>query len=535
MEENVLSPSDYIKILKRRIWSLIIPFMMIVIIAGAVALLLPPVYKSTSTILIEQREIPAEYVTSSMTTFAEQRIQSINQRVLTSSRLLELINQFELYTDLKKKKTIDEIIAKMREDVILEPVNVEVADRKSGRTATATIAFTLSYEGKDAQKVQRVANTITSLFLKEDLKVRKDQASSTSEFLQSETERIREKVAEYEKLLAEFKQQNANSLPEVFQVNMQTLDNIQRNIDRTKENLRALKEKESELREQLANTPMDLESTLPQRDLKEDDERRLEALKMELINLKTKFSDLYPDVKKLKQEIVELTQKVEQSKKEKEAEKESKKDEAFKNPAYVTLSSRLAGIRSDVGSVKNNLKDLAKEATVYKARLVATPGVEEKYNALLTERNFLNAKHADLQGKMMEAHVAEELESKQKGERFSLVESARLPEKPYKPNRLAIILIGIVLGIGAGVGFASIVEFSDTSFRDGETLARATGFPVLTEVPNIITREDRTKRTIKRLVIFVTIAVIIVVSIFLFDTYVMDLDVLWAKIMRRIS
>ncbi|MCP3871807.1 MAG: chain-length determining protein [Desulfobacteraceae bacterium] len=535
MEDSVLSPSDYLKILKRRIWALIIPFLFIVVIAGLVALLWPPEYKSTAIILIEQREIPAEYVTSSMTTFAEQRMESINQRVLTSSRLLELINQFELYADLKKKKSTDEIIAKMREDIVLEPINVEVADRKSGRTATATIAFSLSYEGKNPQKVQRVANTITSLFLKEDLKVRKDQASSTSEFLKAEKERIREEVAAYEKKLADFKNKNVNSLPEMFQLNMQTLDTAQRNVDRYKETLRSLKEKEGELDEQLVNTPVDIESALQQRDDKEDDERRLEALKMELINLKTKFSDLYPDVKKLKQEIKELSVKVEETKKEKEAEKEANKEDDIKNPAYVTLSSRLAGIRSDIVSVKNNIKDFEKEAAVCKARLAATPGVEEKYNAILSERNFLRTKQADLQAKMMEADVAQELESKQKGERFSLVESARLPEKPFKPNRLAILLIGIVLGIGAGVGFASIVEFSDTSFRDGEALARATGFPVLTEVPKIITQEDRKRQKIKRVVITLVIVFGIIISVFLFDTFVMDLDVLWAKIMRRIS
>jgi len=533
MEENVLSTSDYVKILKRRSRALIITFLLIVIIAGAVALLLPPVYKSTATILIEKREIPAEYVMSSMTTFAEQRIQSINQRVLTSSRLLELINQFDLYSDLKKEKTIDEIIAKMKNDVILEPVNVEIADRKSGRTTTATIAFTLSYEGKDAQKVQRVANKITSLFLKEDLKVRKHQASSTFEFLKAEKEKIQEKLAESENRLAQFKQQHVNSLPEVFQVNMQSLDNLQRNIERTKENIRSLKEKKSELEDQLANTPLDLESTRLQREQKEEDELRLDALKMELINLKTKFSDLYPDVKKLKQEIAELSVKVEQSKKDKKAKEDE--DDSIKNPAYVTLSSRLAGIKSDINSVKNNLKDLEREKERYKERIASTPGVEENYNAIWGERNNFKTKLADLQAKMMEAQVAEELESKQKGERFTLVESARLPEKPYKPNRLAIVLIGIVLGIGAGVGFASIIEFADTSFRDGESLARATGFPVLTEISNIITKEDKTKKTVKRVISFVVFIVIIVMGLFLFDKYIMDLDVLWAKIMRRIS
>lgn len=532
MEETVLSPTDYLNILKRRRWALIVPFLVIVILAGAVALLLPPVYKSTSTILIEQREIPAEFVTSSMTTFAEQRIQSINQRVLTSAQLLELINQFGLYPELKGKKTIDEIIAQMREDIVLEPINVEIADRKSGRAATATIAFTLSYDGKDPQKVQQVANTITTLFLKEDLKVRKDQASSTSEFLKAEKERVQEKVAEYEKSLAEFKEKNVNALPELFQVNMQTLSNIERNIEQAKENLRASKEKEGELKDQLANTPEDLESTLSQRDMQDDDERRLEALKMELINLRTKFSDLYPDVKKLRQEIDELTAKVELKKKEKEAGGLSG---AGKNPAYVAMSSRLGGIRSDIKSVTNNLRDLEQEALIYKERLAATPGVEEKYNALLTERNTLKVKLSDLQAKMMEAQVNEELESKQKGERFTLVEAARLPETPYKPNRLAIILIGIVLGLGMGVGFASIIEFTDTSFRDGDTLARATGFPVLTEVANIITREDRVKRNTRRIVITVSLIVLAVIAVFLFHTYVMDLNVFQAIMMRRIS
>jgi polysaccharide chain length determinant protein (PEP-CTERM system associated) len=530
MEENVLSTSDYLKIVKRRAWALFLPFLLILIIASGVALLLPPVYKSTATILIEQREIPAEYVMSSMTTFAEQRIQSINQRVLTSSRLLELINQFELYSDLKKKKTIDAIIANMRKDVILQPVNVEVADRKSGRTATATIAFTLSYEGENAQKVQRVANPITSLFLQEDLKVRKHQASSTFEFLKAEKNRIQLKLAEYENKLAIFKKKNVNSLPEVFQLNMQSLDNLQRNIERTKENLRTLREKKSELKEQLANTPEDIEGTRLQREIKEDDERRLEALKMELINLKTKFSDLYPDVKKLKIEIAELALKVEQSQKDRKVKNE---EDNLKNPAFVTLASRLAGINSDIESVKNNLKDQERETKVYQARLSSTPGVEEKYNAIVGDRNNFKAKLMDLQGKMMEAQVAEELESKQKGERFTLVESARLPEKPYKPNRLAIVLIGIVLGIGAGVGFASIIEFSDTSFRDGESLTRATGYPVLTEVSNIITREDKTKKMTRQLIGLAVIVVIIISGIFLFDNFIMDLDVLWAKIMRR--
>jgi len=531
MEENILTPGDYLAILNRRKWALIVPFVLIAAASALAALLLPPVYKSTATILIEQREIPAEYVTSSMTTYAEQRMQNIRQRVLTSRQLQILIKQFGLYKKTQDKMTMAEIIAKMRDQISLNPVNVEVTDHRSGRAATATIAFRLSYEGENPQKVQQVVNTITTLFLKEDLKVRTDQASSTHEFLKKEKEKIEVRLAAYEKKLAAYKKEYANSLPELFQLNMQSLITIERNIELSKENLRTLKEKKEELEEQLSNTMEDLE-TLMYSGQKDADEQRLEVLSMELINLKTKFSDLYPDVKKLQQEIDELTATVAAKK---EAEKNDENAiKSSRNPAYITLSSRLAGIKSDIGSVRNQIRDLEKQAEVYRGRLAASPDVEGKYNVILAERRNLTEKQRELQAKMMEANVAQALESQQKGERFTLIESASFPEKPFKPNRLAIVLIGIVLGLGAGVGFASIIEFSDTSFRGPESLERATGFPVLTSIQKIVTRQERIRSILLRTAGVISTITAMGVLVFLFDSYVMDLDVLWTKIMRKI-
>ncbi len=534
MEENILTPGDYLAILNRRKWAILVPFGLIVMVSVLTALMLPAVYKSTATILIEQREIPAEYVTSSMTTYAEQRMQIIKQRVLTSRQLQSLIRQFDLYRQLREKMTIDEIVAKMRDQIFLNPINVDVADRRSGRTATATIAFALSYEGENPEKVQQVVDTITTLFLKEDLKVRTDQASSTYAFLEEEKDRIKERLDRYERELAVFKKKHAKSLPELFQMNMQAMDKLERNIEQSKESLRASKEKKEELEEQLINTPVDLVSAMGPMGQKDEDEKRLEVLKMEMIKLKTKFSDVYPDVKKLKQEIKGLSEKVALKKQERENTEEDEK-KSLKNPAYVTLSSRLAGLKSDIGFINNQIRDLENQVDVYRQRLAATPGVEEKYNAILSERNNFNTKYNEMQGKMMEAKVAQGLESKQKGERFTLVESAGLPEKPFKPNRLAIVLIGIVLGMGAGVGIAAIIEFTDTSFRDAESLSKATGFPVLTVVPRIITRQDKTRRLATRGIGCVTAVLAMVVLVILIDNYVMDLDVVWAKIMLRIS
>lgn len=530
MEENILTPGDYLAILNRRKWALMVPFFLIAAASVLTALLLPPVYKSTATILIEQREIPAEYVTSSMTTYAEQRMQNIRQRVLTSRQLQIMIKQFGLYGKEQDKMTMDELLGKMRDQISLNPVNVEVTDHRSGRAATATIAFTLSYEGEDPQKVQQVVNNITTLFLKEDLKVRTDQASSTHKFLKQEKEKIEVRLAELEVKLSAYKKEHANSLPELFQVNMQGLNTIERNIELSKENLRTLKEKKEELEEQLSNTMVDLDASMVQQDA---DERRLDLLNMELINLKSKFSDLYPDVKKLQQEIRELGASIEEKKKQAETT-EGDETKSRKNPAYITLSSRLAGLKSDIGSVGNQIRDLEKQAKVYRARLAASPDVEGKYNAILAERNNLTGKQMEMQGKMMEANVAQALESQQKGERFSLVESANFPEKPFKPNRMAIVLIGIVLGLGAGVGFASIIEFSDTSFRGADALERATGFPVLTSIQRIVTRRERTMRLLLRTIGLVSTITAMGVLVTLFDYYVMDLDVLWTKIMRKI-
>nr|WP_319396606.1 hypothetical protein [uncultured Desulfobacter sp.] len=325
--------------------------------------------------------------------------------------------------------------------------------------------------------------------------------------------------------MATFKEENVASLPELFQLNQQTLDRVDREIAYTKEALRNLKGKKEELQEMLDNTPVFMEDTELQKEQKYQDQRRLETLKIELINLKAKFSDFYPDVIEVKQEIQGLTLKVEESRKQ---EKEKQK-----NPAYVTLASRLAGTKSDIASTLKKIEEMEKQADDYRLRVAMTPSVEEKYNALVAERNNLYMKHTDLQSKMMEAKVARELESEQKGERFSLVEPARLPEKPFKPNRVAIVLIGIVLGIGAGVGLTALIEFSDSSFSNVEALSNSLGYPALAEIPIIVTSEDLRKKNLKRVAVVTGMVSTVILAVFLFDHFVMDLDVFNAKLVRK--
>jgi len=140
--EQIPQLRDYIDILKRRKWSLILSTLLVIIAAGALALLLPPIYKSTSTILIEEQEIPQNYIMSTVTSYAEQRLQVINQRIMSTSHLIKIIDRFNLYPELRKDWTTEEIINKMRDDIQLDFINAKVMDPRTGRPSTATIAFT---------------------------------------------------------------------------------------------------------------------------------------------------------------------------------------------------------------------------------------------------------------------------------------------------------------------------------------------------------------------------------------------------------
>ncbi len=201
MEPSVKTPGDYIEILKRRKWSMILPALIIFLAAAVVALALPSIYKSTATILIEEQEIPADFVATTVTSFVEQRLQSINQRVMTYTKLLDIINRYKLYQDLREKRVTEEIVEKMSEDILFEPISVEAIDRRTGRPTTATIAFTLSYEGKHPQTVQQVTNVLTSLFLRENLAVRERQTEETSKFIEAEMSKVQADLDKIEKAI----------------------------------------------------------------------------------------------------------------------------------------------------------------------------------------------------------------------------------------------------------------------------------------------------------------------------------------------
>jgi len=511
---------DIFNILMRRKWLILWPAVIIFITSVLLTFALPKKYRSTATILIEAQEVPAEYVKANITSFADQRLQTINQRIMGTPKLLEIINRFNLYTDLKTQLTMDEIVDKMRKkDLKFNTISADVVDPRSGRPAQATIAFSISFEARSPEVAQQVANELSSLYVAENLKAREQQSQGTSRFLSEEMKAIQENLASIEANIAGFKQKNINTLPELNQVNMQAFEQSDRDIRQLNDQLRTLREKEVYFQTQLASTPQELSTT---------DKESLKQLKLRLVDLKSRFSEQYPDVVKTKSEIAALERQLKSSNRDITA---SNPD----NPAYISLSAQLASIKSEIDSIKRQLSDLTKKRDGYQGRLIASPRVEEGYKSLLVQRNNLQQKYDDLSKKAMEAKVAHGMEKEQLGERFTIVDPARIPEKPASPNVPAILIIGLILGIGSGIGAAAIKESGDQTVRSADALSSLTGFRVLTTIPEIISEKDLLNTRKTRRIYLIVALLVLILAMLAFHFFIMDIDVLWAKIARKLA
>ena len=572
---------DYVGALRRRKGRAFVCGGIVLLVSLALAFGLPSVYESEGIILIEQQEIPTELVQSTITTFVDQRLQIISQRVMTTKNLVDLIEKYNLYPEKRERQPIEVVVSDMREDDIsLTPLQADVVDTRTGRSSTATISFNISYKSESPTFAQKVTSELVSLFLQENLRSRTEMAEETSVFLAKESEKIQQEIIELETALAEFKQANLESLPELSQLNMQLMDRTDTSIVDVENQLRSLDERRIYLESELAQ--IDPYSTMfsetGQRILGPAD--RLTVLETEYLTLIATYSDQHPDVIKIKNEIDGLRLKVGKTRDAGELrtqleglraelatgqerfsqhhpdvkrltrsvailERELAKAEVAPprttaelrpdNPAYIQLKARLDATESERSAYQGRLDDLKSKLADYEARLTLAPQVERGYRALI--RDFENAvqKDQEIKAKLQNAKLAESLESERKGERFTLIEPPLLPEKPVSPNRSAIAFLGIILSLAGGIGAVAVSEGLDTSVRDAKGVTRTLGTAPLATIPFIQTSADRRNKVIIRIVWGIGILLAGLVAVVLFHFFVMPLDVAWFKTMGRLG
>lgn len=575
MEEQIQTLDDYLAILKRRKWQLIVPAVLFSIIAALAALLLPAMYRSSATILIERQEIPSELVQTTVTGFADQRIQVISQRVMTTSNLSGLIERYDLYTDIRRKESINVAVEEMRKRIKLSMISADVIDPRSGRPQEATIAFSLSFENDSPALAQKITSDLVSLFLNENLEQRTAAANEATVFLQTEADRLGQEIGSLEARLATFKEQNSENLPELAAINreqmLRTEERLRDNTQSTKTLEQQVLYLESELLQldptlmvagqasALSNHLDQLEAQYvrakerysPQHPDRLQLEREIASLRTmvgqpgttslqnqltilqaELATLRKRYSDDYPSVVTLKRSIAATETQLATARR---SGKRSGSEDDTSNPAYVQLRARLEGARLDIAALKEGRVKLEQDLTRYEARVSAGPKIEQEYRAITRDYDNAMSKYKEIREKGLQAQLAQSLETSRKGERFSLIEPPLLPEKPFKPNRLAILVLGLVLAVAGGVGNLALRESLDKGLHGARAIQLAANVPLLAVIPYIHTQADH-RRRIRRLSLLIggSLAAVIgaVVAVHFFF---MPLDVLWFTLMRRLD
>ena len=526
-ESESLNASDFAAVLKRRFSVFMHSLIILVCLTFVLAFGLPPVYQSTGTILIEEQNIPPDLVQSAITSYADERIQVISQRVLSADNIAILIQKYGLFNYGKDEESIGAKVYDFQESVIIEPISADVINPTSGRPSRATIAFTVAFQHEVPQTAQDVARDLVGLFLEENRRSREQQAMETVSFLESQAAAYQGEIDRIEEQIAEFKGSYQGLLPENVDFNMKSLERQQRRLDdlraqeRTEEErLRFLRDERrtlvtesgigvdrmAELQEELARSLARYSPDHPdvlslrreiellgQSDDFDDANSSAQAIaevRQELAIARQKYSPDHPDVRRLERTLASL---------EEQANAEGDATALVSNPAVRQVDSEMRERKARLISVRQTIAEVEKEINDIEASLRDVPEIERQYLTLNRRYEEAVERYDGIQAKLATARMSSELESEELGERFTPIDKPRLPGEPTSPNRIGILALGIVLSGAFAVAALAIAEASDGRVRSSRDVVEILGIPPIAAIPQIETRSDRRGRFIRTL------------------------------------
>ena len=298
---------EYIAILKRYIYPMLSILAIGLVLSNLIAINMPHMYKSTATILIDQTAIPEEIVKSMVTNYAEQRIQIIKKKIMSSGNIEKIINKFNLYEEKREMNNIRSLISEMKENTDLTMLGGEtIIDPGTGKTVIPTIGFELSFDSKSPETAQKITQELVVLYIEHNLKYRSRLVERAADFLKQETKKLRDEISELEEKLASFKEENAGNLPMLNEMNLNRIRHTEEQLGKAKEKIRSLTENEFYLRNKLVQLEPNITTytTTGERVYGVDD--RLIALKAKYAALSSRYSKGHPDLVKMRREIASL-------------------------------------------------------------------------------------------------------------------------------------------------------------------------------------------------------------------------------------
>jgi polysaccharide biosynthesis transport protein len=574
-EENTRSIGDYINVIRRRKRVLAITAGTVMAIIILAAFLWPKTYRSQAIILIEQQDIPTDLVQTTITSYAQQRIEEIKQRIMTIGNIIGIVEEFELYTERELERiTRTEIAEEFRQAVSIRPISAEVVDPRSGRPSQAIIAFSLSFDGEEPGKVQKITNEITTLYLDENLRDRTEQTKSTSDFLTAESEVLSGQLESLDEKIAYFKETNKGALPQQNQFNLSVVDRTELQINDLDFQIKELQKRKIQLDGDLTQISPSAPTMLSNGQMVLGEADRLKALQSQIRQYESVYRPDHPSLIRLRREIetllesgnhldqhIEMTEqlskeknilaslegkytddhsKVLQSKRVIES-LELSLAEAIQtsaemtpdNPAYLVLRTRLNATNEDIRTNTEKIKALRVKVERYEGYLSRAPQIEKEYQSLL--RNYQNTlmKFQEIRAKKMSADLAQNLESERKGERFTLIQPPELPIDPVSPNRTAMVFLAVILGLGSGLGVVFLMEGVAASVYGAAEVTALTGVAPLAIIGYMETIEEQGLHNRKRFLMVLGLLLLMCLALLLFHLFVKPLDVTWYILLRK--
>ncbi len=507
MPENVADSTDslelasYWQVVRRRRWWLVLPGFVIFASVWIVSWFLPATYRSESVILVQPQKVPEQYVASNVSDDMQERLQSMAQQILSRARLLEIIKENNLYPGAHNPQTADALAETMRKDIQIEVVQSPV---RRGELA----AFKVAYLASDPALAQRVTAQLTSFFVSENSRVRQQQSQQTTQFLGTQLEDARRKLADQEARLREFKSQHLGQLPEQVQGNVQILSGLQTQLQQETEALSRAQQQSVYLESLLAQWQA-LESNLQSG--REQGGVALPALDQELQRLRAQLADLsahytarHPDIKKLKEQIAETEQM--KSRMQAQAatpDASTARDGAPRPNSYaelqamsprLQLQSQLKSNKLEVESRRRAIRELQQEIEQYQGRLNMMPMREQQLASLTRDYEQSRKSYEQLLAKRDESEMATNMEARKEGEQFQVLDAANLPQRPDSPDRLKLNLIGLVAGLVFGMASLAGSEALDNRIYTREEIEKMLPAPVLAEIPPLPTDTEERKQ-----------------------------------------
>jgi len=515
-----------------------VAFAVVSLLAVMSTLLLKDQFRSTATIAIERPEIPENLVRTTVATYdTDLRIFRIRDRVLTGPRIEELITEFGLYKDYVAENSLAAAAGEFREDV--EIITIQAREDLAVKNQGETIAFDLSYYGESPTKAAQVAARLAEAFLDENRRSRNQSVEDTLAFFQRDAERLALKISETEAELADFKERNAGALPESTNINAQMLDRAERELDDVEGDIRDLRESrkilETDLAKESPNAP--IFTTSGETVLAGVD--RLKVLQQQYIELSSKYSPEHPDVVRTRREIELLSggsnldselesvsQELEFARLELEALQQRYTDDhpdvvklsnriqallarqtnlqslpqttassQPDNPAYISIKVQIDAATTEIQALQSRVRTLRSRIGKYESLLLQSPQVEREYLAL--QRNYDQAvrEFNEVRAKQTDAQQARQLEVSEKGERYVLQRTPFEPKSAAFPNRLAIMILGIIFASGCALGAGVVSEGLDSAVRGTRDLKMITGMPPIAVIPVLESRAETQRRT----------------------------------------